>query len=371
MKRICKLLGQENGKTRVAFLTGAGISVASGIPDFRSAGGLYDTLQPELLTASKQERLLMSIDPTNVVSWDIFENNPFPYLEVRRPFILGMNETSHSVWKPTLCHWFIKLLDNRKFLLKSFTQNIDGIDYQMGIDDTKIISVHGTLARASCEGCGTSYPFKKFQEQVRKNIRNIYYEDYNKKTQPEKKANATISEQSTSTLDGKNHRSVSNNTGSGSDNDFMNFFKITPGPKVSKSIPCLNCSRPLVKPSTVLYGRNLPDNFIRIFDHEDPLLENIDILFIVGTSLTVSPACNLIEKVPKSCLRVLINDELVGTNLGFGDSDCDIWLKGKADKIALDIISNLGWMDDLLKYKDRIAKQSLTVLENYMKKEKN
>ena len=43
----------------VSFLTGAGVSVNAGIPDFRSKGGMYDTLQPDLLTASAEDKAAM------------------------------------------------------------------------------------------------------------------------------------------------------------------------------------------------------------------------------------------------------------------------------------------------------------------------
>lgn len=61
-----------------------------GIPDFRSPGGMYDSLRPELLTATAKQRTMMKMDPTSVVSWDLFQENQLPYLELRRPFILGM-----------------------------------------------------------------------------------------------------------------------------------------------------------------------------------------------------------------------------------------------------------------------------------------
>jgi NAD-dependent SIR2 family protein deacetylase len=87
----------------IALLTGAGVSVASGIPDFRSPGGMYDTLKPELLTATSHQKRLMERDPTYVVSWDVFQHNACPYLEVRRPFILG---TRDQTWKATIAHRF-------------------------------------------------------------------------------------------------------------------------------------------------------------------------------------------------------------------------------------------------------------------------
>lgn len=66
------------GAKRIVFLTGAGASVAAGIPDFRSPGGMYDSLQPELLTATSEQRDLMRMNPSSVVSWGIFSENQFP-----------------------------------------------------------------------------------------------------------------------------------------------------------------------------------------------------------------------------------------------------------------------------------------------------
>jgi hypothetical protein len=65
---------------------------------------MYDTLKPELLTATEAQRSYMRADPTAVVSSDIFEANQFPYMELRRPFILAMGT---GLWKPTIAHLYV------------------------------------------------------------------------------------------------------------------------------------------------------------------------------------------------------------------------------------------------------------------------
>mmetsp|Transcript_276 Transcript_276/g.296 ORF Transcript_276/g.296 Transcript_276/m.296 type:complete len:151 (+) Transcript_276:59-511(+) len=136
----------KNAKS-IGVLTGAGISVGAGIPDFRSPGGLYDTLKPDLLTATAAQRREMSYDPTTVVSWSLFRENQFPYLELRRPFILGLNQ--EKKWKPTLAHFFLDTLEKKGVLSRVYTQNIDGLDYQMDIPHEKIVPCHGSLGSAS------------------------------------------------------------------------------------------------------------------------------------------------------------------------------------------------------------------------------
>ena len=71
---------------------------------------MYDTLKPELLTATREQQQAMKADPTSVVYKDMFFANQFPYHEVRRPFILG---TANRQWKATLSHRFVELLHRK------------------------------------------------------------------------------------------------------------------------------------------------------------------------------------------------------------------------------------------------------------------
>eukprot|EP00536_Pseudo-nitzschia_multiseries_P006207 jgi/Psemu1/255190/estExt_Genewise1Plus.C_1290055 len=282
----------------IVVLTGAGVSVASGIPDFRSPGGMYDTLRPELLTAEPWEQELMERDPTNVVNWDIFQHNSFPYLEVRRPFILG---TRNKKWKATIAHRFIELLHlktNNK-LTRIYTQNIDGLQGQCkGLPSEKIVNVHGTISEAQCEACGTSIDFNIFCDQP---------------------------------------------------------------------ILCTNCGKAQVKPKTVLFGRNLPKEF---FVHSEEDLQNCDLLVVAGTSLVVSPANSLVYRVPKETIRVVVNNERVGEELGidYGPNPArDYFQKGESDEIFLDLIQELGWLDDLTTYLDDLPPGSAEMIKSRYK----
>jgi len=296
-----------NGSIRkIVILFGAGVSVPSGIPDFRSKGGLYDTLRPELLTATDNQKILLQNNPTAVVDINLFQYNQFPYLEVRRPFILGTYERK---WKPTIAHYFCKILDEKKLLQRLYTQNIDGLDYHTGINHSKVISVHGSIEKVECEFCKTVYDQKEFQVEVKYKIRNIY--------------------------------------------DITDLE----APVESTNIICKKCNKSGVKPATVLYGTNLPTEFFQSTKEDFP--EQVDLLIIAGSSLTVQPACSLVQHVKNDCPRILVNRELVGTELGIGNpSRNDVVLLAEADDGFIILAAKLGWLSDLYRYRNDMCEAS-------------
>ena len=129
---------------------------------------MYASLRPELLTATEAQRAEMADDPTEVVSWSLFRQNSLPYLELRRPFILG---TATQRWKPTLAHAFFALLDKKGLLQRLYTQNIDGLDRMTPINPTRIVNVHGSLDIVACEFCGASMDFAEFCAALRAQVR--------------------------------------------------------------------------------------------------------------------------------------------------------------------------------------------------------
>lgn len=302
-----------NGSIRnVAVLTGAGVSVNAGIPDFRSPGGLYDTLRPERITATDSQRRMMALDPTAVVDIDLFSYNQFPYLEVRRPFILG---TAEQRWKATLTHFFFKILQEKSLLRRLYTQNIDGLDYQLSLPKDKIVNVHGSLAVVECEFCRAPYPMDKFCVEVRNKIKNIY-DDYEDPS----------------------------------------------APRESSNILCTRCHKPGVKPSTVLYGSSLPKAFFRAVQDDFP--DQVDLLIVAGTSLTVSPANQLVKQVKSGVPRLVINRERVGEDLGIDFNGTDVHISGDCDEAILRLSEALGWIDDIWQYADHMSPKSQSILED-------
>ena len=115
----------------IIVLTGAGISVSCGIPDFRSKNGLYATLAkdfPELP------------DPQSMFCLDFFRRDP-------RPFFRFAKEIYPGNYTPSPSHRFIAELEKRGKLLRNYTQNIDGLETQAGID--KVVQVRLRLPLAT------------------------------------------------------------------------------------------------------------------------------------------------------------------------------------------------------------------------------
>ncbi|KAH6959018.1 DHS-like NAD/FAD-binding domain-containing protein [Fusarium avenaceum] len=134
---------------RIVVLTGAGISTAAGIPDFRSPGtGLYANLARLNLPYAEA-----------VFDISYFREHP-------EPFYVLANELYPGKFHPTVSHAFIALLARKGLLQMLFTQNIDCLERVAGVPSDKIIEAHGSFANQRCIECKEEYPEDKMKEHV-------------------------------------------------------------------------------------------------------------------------------------------------------------------------------------------------------------
>uniref|UniRef100_A0A3Q0REA1 Si:dkey-103i16.6 n=1 Tax=Amphilophus citrinellus TaxID=61819 RepID=A0A3Q0REA1_AMPCI len=133
----------------VVVVAGAGISTASGIPDFRTPGtGLYANLEKYNIPY-----------PEAIFNIDYFSNDPQPFFSLAKALYPG----SH---RPNYIHYFIRLLHHKGLLLRMYTQNIDGLEKLCGIPDDKLVEAHGSFATASCHLCYTPYPAEEAKHAI-------------------------------------------------------------------------------------------------------------------------------------------------------------------------------------------------------------
>jgi NAD-dependent deacetylase len=122
-------------------LTGAGISVPSGIPDFRSPGtGLWE-----------------KVDPMEVAHIEVFDRDPQRFWSYYRPRF-GMLDGK----QPNPAHEALAELESRGMLEAVITQNIDRLHSKAG--SRRVIEVHGTIDTGSCVRCSASYSLAQVKE---------------------------------------------------------------------------------------------------------------------------------------------------------------------------------------------------------------
>ncbi len=123
-------------------MTGAGVSTASGIPDFRGPQGLWRTVDPSLFEISYFYR-----NPLD--SWRLFSERFGSLREVR----------------PNPAHLAIARLEEVGLVKAVITQNIDGLHQAAG--SRRVVELHGNAGRAACTQCGRRYPIEEALGAVR------------------------------------------------------------------------------------------------------------------------------------------------------------------------------------------------------------
>jgi NAD-dependent SIR2 family protein deacetylase len=240
------------------------------------------------------------------------------FRQTPQPFFAFAKELYPGNYRPTLTHTFFTLLheEGDGKLLRCFTQNVDCLERMADLPEEKLVEAHGSFASSKCIECKVPVT-----------------DDWMRK-------------------------------------------KVTAGEIAYCEEPRCKKRRGgkggLVKPDIVFFGEGLPKRFFDCI----PDLQKADVLIVMGTSLQVHPFASLIDRVPSSCPRVLINLERVGEiaayssfggmrgsmnetgfdfegyTLGKGKGKehiRDVFYEGKCDDGILELARGMGWEDKLLK----------------------
>ena len=124
----------------IVVFTGAGISVPSGIPDFRSADGIYN------------QKTSLNYRPEEIISHSFYLEHPDLFYEFYKEKMCYPNA------KPNSAHKYFADLEKKGKNVIVVTQNIDGLHQAGG--STKVYELHGSIHRNYCEKCNRSFGLK-------------------------------------------------------------------------------------------------------------------------------------------------------------------------------------------------------------------
>lgn len=329
LEGVAKLIAQPATRN-IIVLAGAGISTSASppIPDFRSPGtGLYSNLEQYKLPYAEA-----------IFDIDYFQRHPQPFFTLAKELYPGN-------FKPSLTHYFFALLQEKRKLLRVFTQNVDTLETIAGLDADRVVEAHGSFATATCTRCRKRADADWMRAKV---------------------------------MQGEIARCINPHCAAPQNKR----FRIG---KSSADDAKKGAVGGLVKPDIVFFGEGLPARF---FDCVKTDLRKADLLIVVGTSLQVHPFAGLIDAVPDSCPRVLLNLERVaelaayssgggmrasmnetgfdfqGNTHGGQHKTRDVFWQGKADDGVLELAKHLGWDTELLELKQQgYARLSATETE--------
>jgi NAD-dependent SIR2 family protein deacetylase len=224
--------------------------------------------------------------PEAIFDIDYFLQNPEPFFKFVPSLIPGK-------YKPTAGHYFIRLPEEKKLLLRHFTQNIDGLDGISGIPNHRLVECHGGFSSCHCTSCKTEYKTSLFMK------------------------------------------------------DFQE------GKVIRCSQP--NCSG-FIKPDIVFYGESLPERYFTHLNKDLPNADLLLIIGTSLTVYPVAEIVEYVRKdVPRVLVDInrvgKFDFNADKQNNNQSDNNRDVFLQGDIQTTILKLTKELGWrkeFDELL-----------------------
>jgi len=145
-EKLAQLIVQSR---KVVVFTGAGISTESGIPDFRSPGGIWSRYDPEDFTIQK----FLSGPAARKTIWK-----------------MSMEGGLLTEAKPNLAHYAIAELHNLGKLDCVITQNIDNLHQKAGVPEDRVFELHGNMEWAVCLSCHRRFPMPEVLRRIEQGV---------------------------------------------------------------------------------------------------------------------------------------------------------------------------------------------------------
>lgn len=285
---IQDVVGLIRKSTRIIVLTGAGVSVSCGIPDFRSRDGVYARLAVDFPDLP---------DPQAMFDIHYFRKDPRPFFKFAREIYPGQ-------FQPSPCHKFIKCVERHGKLLKNYTQNIDTLEQVVGIEN--VVQCHGSFATATCMRCRHKVKADAIKEDI--------FQQRIPKCLVCPNLDPPASEEQSDQQD-PSSRMIPGSSSSAEE--------LIPG---------------IMKPDIVFFGEGLGDEFHNAVAKDK---DQVDLLIMIGSSLKVRPVALIPSSIDPSIPQVLINREPLP------HLTPDVELLGDCDGIINQICHMLGqgWED--------------------------
>ena len=145
----------------VVIITGAGISVKAGIPDFRSKTGIFSDIYKKF-----------KIKGEDLFTYKFGLNDSTRHIYIN--YIYNLKKLIDNA-KPTFTHNFFKWYQNKCNKLRVYTQNIDGLEEKGGFKDS-LVYLHGNLKYLKCIRCGSLEEFNDVKIEKNKHLNLEFFE---------------------------------------------------------------------------------------------------------------------------------------------------------------------------------------------------
>jgi len=238
--------------------------------------------------------------PEDLFDLDFFQHDPAPFFKFAKALYFPLGNGKRV--EPSDSHRFLALLEHQNKLLRVYTQNIDGLEEAAGVSSKRMVYAHGSLRWATCGRCQHRVPAAEIQPDIERGRVPL----------------CRVTAQTTTTTTTSSSASPIART-----RISVKRQKRTPTRSTTATTPPRShyCGG-VLKPDITFFGETLGDKVRKSLEADR---QKADAVIVIGTSLSVAPMSKVIQYLPPTIPRILINRTVVHApahvNEGSDDDD--------------------------------------------------